>query len=106
MPGKWEFPGGKIEAGENAESCILREIREELGTEVRIVRRLDPVEHHYPDFSIVLHPFVCEGSPPVLREHDALLWDRAGNLGDLDWAGADVGVLKEYLESKETQHGR
>lgn len=99
MAGKWEFPGGKIEKGENAEECIKRELREELGVEAVISRSLSPVSWDYPEISIVLHPFTCDvcRQEIVLHEHEELIWDKAENLKGLDWADADVEVLEGYL---------
>ena len=114
MPGKWEFPGGKIEPGETAEACVLREIREELGRDVKILRALAPSTHRYPDFEILLHPFVCRidekaadaGDGPtapsasdlVLRDHSEARWGRPEDLGRLDWAEADLPVLAAYVD--------
>jgi 8-oxo-dGTP diphosphatase len=100
MRGRWEFPGGKLEAGETAEACIRREIREELGIEVEVRRALPRVRYSYPEIDILLHPFVCgcEGQSLVLRDHDAEIWDKAENLRGLDWTEADVEVLENYLK--------
>ena len=57
LPLKWEFPGGKIEAGESREACFQREIHEELGIDVLITREVSIVEYDYSDFSISLYPF-------------------------------------------------
>lgn len=100
LPLKMEFPGGKIEPGETAEACLIREIFEELEIDIAIVGRLPSNDHDYPDFSIRLHPFVCritEGNI-VLKEHAAYFWLDKNELNGLDWAAADVPVVQNYLD--------
>ena len=95
---KWEFPGGKIEPGENEEECIKREIFEELNIHIKIERKLTPVLHQYPNFKINLIPFITEyvSGDLELKEHsDHVLVDKH-ELYKLDWAEADLPVLKEY----------
>ena len=102
-PLAWEFPGGKIEAGETAEVALIREIREELQVEVIIGRALPFSDHAYvADRIIRLFPFVCrlaDDALPVPGEHAALRWVQAEELRGLDWAAADVPVLEVYLNS-------
>ena len=100
LPLKWEFPGGKIEAGETAEECLIREIKEELNIEIQITGSLPPNDHQYPDKLIRLIPFICrqKGGELVLKEHSSYKWLDAKDLLDLDWAEADVGVVVEYLK--------
>jgi 8-oxo-dGTP diphosphatase len=102
MPLKWEFPGGKIEPGESAEECLLREIAEELDIRIRIARTLPSHTHHYPAFSITLYPFVCfiEPGEITLHEHAAFVWRQPHELDSLDWAEADVPVVRSYLAGK------
>ena len=99
LPLKWEFPGGKIEPGENEEACIKREIFEELNIHIKIERKLTPVLHHYPNIKINLIPFIAEyvSGDLILKEHsDHVLVDKE-ELYRLDWAEADLPVLKEYI---------
>jgi 8-oxo-dGTP diphosphatase len=99
LPLKWEFPGGKIEDGETAEECLIREIKEELSIAIEITRSLSPNDHQYPDKLIRLIPFICRqtGGELALKEHAEYKWLDAKDLLDLDWAEADVGVVEEYL---------
>jgi 8-oxo-dGTP diphosphatase len=99
---KFEFPGGKVEAGESQEAALIREIREELCLDIRPVRLLISVPHVYPDFSILLHAWLCDTNEkePVLNEHKSACWLPAGRLKELDWAAADVPVLDVISELK------
>ena len=104
MPMKWEFPGGKLEDGEDPAECLVREIREELGVDVRILDSLSPVLHDYGDWTIELLPYICEiiRGDIVLHEHRAVTWKEPPELPDLDWPDADIPVILEYLDN----HGR
>lgn len=97
LPGQWEFPGGKIEPGETAEACIVREIKEELGLDIRVQSSLTPVEHHYPSKSIRLIPFVCEvvGGELVVLEHARVAFFKKEELMGLNWAAADLVLLEQ-----------
>lgn len=97
---KWEFPGGKIEVGESKNDCLIREIREELGIDIRIGTMLSPVEHDYPDFSLVLYPFICQltNGNPVAKEHQQAIWVNKSELANFDWAEADLPIVSEYLK--------
>jgi len=102
MPLKWEFPGGKIHDGESPGDCLLREIEEELGVAVAIKGALKPVAWRYADFSVTLHPFVCEitGGEITLHEHRAMKWLKPEELLSLDWPEADEPVIGEYLAKR------
>ena len=101
LAGMWEFPGGKADAGETMEECLVREIREELGCTIEIVDALTPVLHEPDDTagSIDLIPFRCRllhGEPSPL-EHSAIEWVSGEKLEKMDLAPADRPVLEEYL---------
>lgn len=95
---KWEFPGGKIEPEETPVECLKRELREELGVEIAVVRQLPPVTHSYPDFNVTLFPYVCRliQGEPALHEHAALVWLPSEALCRLDWCEADLPILASY----------
>lgn len=99
LPGKWEFPGGKVEPGETPEEALIREVNEELGILVKISGTIPAHIHHYKEKSIKLIPFVCSviSGEVRLREHQSWNWFDHKKLGELDWAEADIPILKEYL---------
>ena len=97
----YEFPGGKVEPGENARHDVIREIREELGCTVFPVRMLTPVRHREPERIIRLIPFLCRlelCALPRPLEHENLGFFSRRTLEELPWAPADRLVLKEWLE--------
>ena len=93
---KWEFPGGKIEVGESREEALVREIREELSVDIEDAEFLMTVEHTYPDFHLTMHVYtgVVTKGEITLNEHIALKWLSVDELDQLDWAEADVAVVK------------
>lgn len=98
---KYEFPGGKVEAGETKEEALLREINEELSYKVEIQNFLLTVEHQYPDFRLIMHAFRCTATDRdySLHEHIDAVWLRKEELHTLDWAAADIPIV-DYLLSK------
>lgn len=95
-PLKWEFPGGKLKPGETPEGCLIREIREELGVEISVIKLLPSVRYRYSDSHIKLIPFVCKirKGNIELREHLDYYWVPRSQLESLDWLEADVEVLE------------
>ena len=98
-PFKWEFPGGKINPGETAEECIIREINEELSIGIVICNSLDPVNYDYGHKQVSLIPFVCDtlDDLPFLSEHIAFKWVSPEDLKKVDFSEADIIVAENYL---------
>lgn len=100
LPLKWEFPGGKIDEGESPAECLRRELREELGIEASVGQARPVTTHSYPAFSVTLYPFMCEitSGKITLHEHRAMAWMPIEELQTLDWAEADLPIIREYQE--------
>ena len=93
----WEFPGGKVEQGESPEQAIIREIKEELGAEIKVTGFLTTVEHDYPTFHLSMDCFwaeLKEGSSVELLEHEAAKWLSLDSLDEVDWLPADIKVVE------------
>lgn len=100
---KFEFPGGKVEVGEKRSEALERELREELDMHVDIFEEnyLMTVEHTYPDFSITMHAFKCMVDKPEfeMKEHKSFQWLPIGEMSKLDWAAADVPIVKRLEDA-------
>ena len=98
--GWWEFPGGKLEAGETPEQCIEREIREELATVVHAEKELGVVEYDYPEFHLTMHCILCSivSGELKLLEHEAARWLDRDTLRSVDWLPADQLILDKIEE--------
>ncbi|WP_158861160.1 (deoxy)nucleoside triphosphate pyrophosphohydrolase [Lunatibacter salilacus] len=101
LPGKWEFPGGKVEQNESEEECLIREIREELCLDIQLNRRLHPVEHVYDRYTIRLIPFTATilGGKILLTEHQDYTWLSPVNLESIDWAPADLPIVYQLQDN-------
>ena len=95
----WEFPGGKTERGETPQQALVREIKEELKSEIRAGEKLCTIEYDYPKFHLTMHCFWCDllDGEPVLLEHEAARWLTTDELNSVDWLPADVQVVEAIL---------
>jgi mutator protein MutT len=103
MGGRWEFPGGKREAGETFEQCLAREIREELGVDISVGELFEEILHHYPEKSVQLKFFRCHllaGDPQPL-DCAAIRWVGPEELAHFEFAAADARLLEPLKASPQ-----
>lgn len=93
--GGWEFPGGKMEAGETPEQALARELKEELTVDVLVGDFICTVDYDYPKFHLTMHCFYCTvvGGELKLLEHEAARWLSRENIRSVDWLPADIEVV-------------
>ena len=96
----WEFPGGKMEAGETPEEALKREIWEELETRIVVERFVETVEWDYPQFHLTMHCYLChvESRHLELKEHEAAKWLKKDELESVNWLPADWEVVKNIKD--------
>ncbi|MCD8117506.1 MAG: 8-oxo-dGTP diphosphatase MutT [Oscillospiraceae bacterium] len=99
----WEFPGGKIEAGETGERCIIRECQEELGVTLRVERKLTDITYEYPDRIVHLHFYLCCIVQGKLerKEHAAFAWVTNREIAAYEFCPADAVVVQMLCEKSQ-----
>ena len=102
--GQWEFPGGKVESGETSQQALVREIQEELATEIRVGDLITTIEYDYPAFHLSMDCFWCEvvEGKLTLVEAEAAKWLTKDTLYEVQWLPADIALIAEI----EKQMGR
>ncbi len=95
LPNYWEFPGGKIEAGESVHQAIVREIKEELNCEIEALQLFNDYTHEYDHVIVNLITVTCKiiNGTPTANEHAELRWVAKDNLNSLHWAPADIPAV-------------
>lgn len=94
--GQWEFPGGKVEEGETPQQALIREIEEELDTEIEVGELIQTVEYDYPNFHLSMDCFwaVVKTGKLVLKEAEAARWLTKEELDSVNWLHADIDLIQ------------
>lgn len=102
--GRWELPGGKVEPEESPAQAVVREVREELGCDIRVTGRLDGVAELRPGLVLRVATAELVGGEPVPHEHDLVRWLGPGQLDSVDWLDADRLFLDELRRHLRVRH--
>ena len=99
--GKWEFPGGKLEAGETSQQALIREIQEELAVKIEVGELIDTIEYDYPTFHLSMDCFLCVvvDGEIILKEAEAARWLDKDELYSVDWLPADIALIEKLQNS-------
>ena len=99
--GKWEFPGGKLEAGETSQQALIREIQEELAVKIEVGELIDTIEYDYPTFHLSMDCFLCVvvDGEIILKEAEAAKWLGIDELYSVDWLPADIALIEKLQNS-------
>ena len=99
--GKWEFPGGKLEAGETSQQALIREIQEELAVKIEVGELIDTIEYDYPTFHLSMDCFRCVvvDGEIILKEAEAAKWLDKDELYSVDWLPADIALIEKLQNS-------
>jgi A/G-specific adenine glycosylase len=108
MGGLWEFPGGKLEKGESPEDCLLREIKEELGIQIKIKKKILTIKHSYTQFRVTLHVFTCDLKQGRIRATscDQWKWVSLEKINQYPFPAANVKILKYLAADSPNGHKR
>lgn len=107
LEGKWEFPGGKVETGETPTHCLVRELSEEFGIVASVGELVCSSDHTYPWGSMRLLAYLVshESGDFQIREHDEIRWVSSNDLAGLDFAEADLPIVKRLSGDLPTGEG-
>lgn len=98
--GWWEFPGGKVEPGETPEEALVREIKEELDSEIQVEEYLDTIEYDHPEFHLSMRCYWCGliSGDLTLKEAEDAMWLTKASIDSVKWLPADITILEKIKE--------